>query len=418
MKILIINDFRDGGGAEVQSERERKYFHARGHDVYLLNFDSSKPYCVEGNNLNIPLGHSSLDKAKYRVMRRPEDGVIRRVIDSVSPDVIHLNNIYLAAVSVFSSIKKYPVVQTVRDYTIICPKSTCVDNAGNPCRGYSIGKCLRCSAGSAEYTVRALIHARYNKLRNRSVDLLVAPSAALCRDASVLGFSIRTLNNPFDFTRVSSKPKCLGATRRYFAYGRISKVKGFDALIEAWKLFAKGRSAELIIAGAVDEDYGSTFKALIEGDSSICYVGKLEYDAVMALYPSVYCVVVPSIWMENYPNTVLEALANRTLVIGSDRGGIPEMIGEERFVFNPTNTKTIYETLVLADSVSVEEYSAITSANFARVCENNSQEKYYERLMSLYQELMIGGLGASYATGSSILSSNSNCVTGDGNAGR
>ena len=390
MRILIINDLRQGGGAEVQSERERSYFVAHGHDVFMLNFDCDLPYCNEGRIRNIPLGRSSLEKALYRVFPRPEDSDIKQIIESISPDIIHLNNVYLAAASVFDAIRYYPVVQTVRDYSIICPKSTCIDNGGVPCGGYSFGKCLRCSFGSVEYTVRTLIQARYNRIRSRAVDRLLAPSVALCRAASECGFVITPLNNPFDFTRISSLPKSIEGKRKYFSYGRISRVKGFDSLIDAWKIFADGHDVELWIAGTVDNDYEDSFKSLIEGDLSIRYLGKLDYDAVMALYPFLYCVVVPSIWMENYPNTVLEALANRTLVIGSDRGGIPEMIGDERFIFNPLDITAISEVLIRADTIPSKEYSIITGSNYSRVRDNNSQDKYYERLMGVYSDMLEG----------------------------
>jgi glycosyltransferase involved in cell wall biosynthesis len=47
--------------------------------------------------------------------------------------------------------------------------------------------------------------------------------------------------------------------------------------------------------------------------------------------------IVPSIWMENSPMTIYESYAVGLPVIGSDIGGIPELIdeGETGFLFEP-----------------------------------------------------------------------------------
>jgi len=54
-------------------------------------------------------------------------------------------------------------------------------------------------------------------------------------------------------------------------------------------------------------------------------------------YPHIDVMVVPSIWNDTFPGVVFEALAFGKPVIGSRRGGIPEMIreGENGLLFEP-----------------------------------------------------------------------------------
>ena len=153
-------------------------------------------------------------------------------------------------------------------------------------------------------------------------------------------------------------------------------------------MFASNRDdVELVFAGQVDDDYESEFTSLCAVAANVNYLGLLKYDEIMALYPSVYCVVVPSLWMENYPNTVLEALANKTLVIGSLRGGIPEMVGDDRFLFEPTQVKEILSVLSVTYSLRASEYQEIVDINYERVLKNNSIELFYERLTAILGEL-------------------------------
>lgn len=387
MKILIINDLRKGGGAEVQTDREFRYFSEMGHDVYLLTFDGDYPLEKKGHRLNIPAPRGRLGKAFYRVARCPEEGEIRKAIEGVSPDVVHVNNVYNTSASLFRVLKRYPTVQTVRDYSIICPKAVCVDKKGIPCDGYSFFKCLRCAGLEIEGIVRTCILSAYNRSRVSAVNMLVAPSKALSEAAARKSFDVRELNNPFEFADAQKGRRGKAASKTFFSYGRISREKGFDALFEAWNGFAESRpGVELLIAGRVERSYERRFLGLLGEARSVRYLGELDYGEIMGLYPGIRCVVVPSVWMENYPNTVLEALANRTVAIGSARGGIPEMIGDGRFIFEPTNPESICAALVFVDGLSESEYRSITEENFRRVRENNSQERYYERLMSLYRE--------------------------------
>lgn len=391
MKILIINDKWTGGGAEVQCQFEYNLLKKCGMDVRILTFDPDFQLALNGSKLNIPIYRNDVEKAIFRLIRCPEERKIRRVIESFEPDVIHVHNVYVASASLFKIIKKYPTLQTVHDYSIVCPKSTCISNNDLPCSGYEFAKCLNCCKRNVGHFTRVLIHASYRKLRDRAVDALVAPSAALCRLSKMNGFNVSKLNNPFDFSKLANDRYDNLGVKRFFAYGRIGRVKGFTPLLNEWLTFSENKDdVELVIAGKVDSDYESTFKSLLSVQRNVRYLGLLSFEEVMELYSSVYCVVVPSLWMENYPNTVTEALSNRKLVIGSKRGGIPEMIGDERFIFEPTRPGEILSVLERVYSLTEIERKEIVTRNYERAKSINSMDRYCAQLIGIFKTISSG----------------------------
>ncbi len=60
-------------------------------------------------------------------------------------------------------------------------------------------------------------------------------------------------------------------------------------------------------------------------------------DELESLIADARFVVVPSLWHENYPYVIFEAFAKGKPVIGSRRGGIPELVtdGETGLIFEP-----------------------------------------------------------------------------------
>ena len=110
----------------------------------------------------------------------------------------------------------------------------------------------------------------------------------------------------------------------------------------------------------------------------------------MELYKKIYCVVVPSLWIENYPNTVLEAIASKTLVLGSDRGGIPELILNEQFRFNILDEADVYNKLCFSREISKDDYNKVTEKQYRFIYQNNSQNEYYKRLANILSNVKRG----------------------------
>jgi glycosyltransferase involved in cell wall biosynthesis len=82
------------------------------------------------------------------------------------------------------------------------------------------------------------------------------------------------------------------------------------------------------------------------------FKGKLSLEETKEVMKNCYCLVLPSL-SEGLPRVILEAMALRKPVIGSDVGGIPDLIkeGETGFIFKTGNSLDLSEKIkkILAD---------------------------------------------------------------------
>jgi glycosyltransferase involved in cell wall biosynthesis len=175
--------------------------------------------------------------------------------------------------------------------------------------------------------------------------------------------------------------------RIFLYYGEVSEIKGVKVLIEAFKNFSsRYANAELHIVGHLKGISDEDMRASIEG-YPISYLGPMPYNEMIEKLDSVYAVVVPSIWQENYPNTVLESISRMKMVIGSDRGGIPELISNSDYIFVANDIDCLTVSMGKVYSLSDKAYANECRSVYEKVVISNSQSKYYDRVIRLAKSI-------------------------------
>ena len=109
--------------------------------------------------------------------------------------------------------------------------------------------------------------------------------------------------------------------------GYLGKHKGLDVLLQALSLIADPGEVRLLVAG--DGDERSNLEALCQQlrlDQSVTFCGQVDNQRIGAIYEQIDVLVVPSVWPENSPVTITEAMASGIPVIASDIGGISELV--------------------------------------------------------------------------------------------
>jgi glycosyltransferase involved in cell wall biosynthesis len=115
--------------------------------------------------------------------------------------------------------------------------------------------------------------------------------------------------------------------------GRIHPVKGIDVLLRALKLIPSNLKVELSIYGSYGEDkfakkYHDKLYKQYCNDSRIKWQGLLSEGEKFQALSQLDVLVIPSAWLETGPLVLLESWAAGTPVIGSNLGGIAELVND------------------------------------------------------------------------------------------
>jgi glycosyltransferase involved in cell wall biosynthesis len=165
--------------------------------------------------------------------------------------------------------------------------------------------------------------------------------------------------------------------------GRLSPEKGAKYLCEAFS----GMPSQLIIAGDgpekedLEKEYGKSV--------NISFIGHKDRTAVMDLMKRCKALVIPSIWYEGLPFTMLEAFSMGTPVLASKLGGMEESIepGINGFLFNPNDAKAI-TGCIMRFLDRIESNPGIYETTREVYLSKYHPESSYTAIMSIYEEVI------------------------------
>lgn len=169
---------------------------------------------------------------------------------------------------------------------------------------------------------------------------IAAPSLALkreiCAHEAIPDSRISVIPYPIDVKSFSPPVNDrIHSPLRLLYTGRLEKRKGMDTLVELVRLFfGKRRDLKLTLAGAEAGDEGRLYrKRLIEAAGrerlSLEFLGARPRHELPALYRNSDIFIIPSLF-DNSPNALFEAMACGLPCLGSDVGGINEIIDPEK----------------------------------------------------------------------------------------
>ena len=122
--------------------------------------------------------------------------------------------------------------------------------------------------------------------------------------------------------------------------GRLTAPKALSVALEAVALVPE---VELVLAGDGDERRALEARARELGlDGRVRFLGSLPRDDVLALFRRADAVLLSSAW-ENFPHTLVEALAVGTPAIATAVGGVPEIVtdGENGLLVPPGDAEAL-----------------------------------------------------------------------------
>lgn len=409
MRILQINKFLyRRGGAEIHMLDLCELLKKHGHEV--IHFSTSDPqnefsphsqYFIPSIDLRMAGGFLNQIKTFGHILYSTLAAKkIEKLIKETKPDIAHLHNIYRhLSPSILRVLKKYkiPTVMTLHDYKLICPNYK-LFTEGQICERCKGGKYLnaakhKCVFNKTAYSLAAALEMslhKFWKIYEKNTDIFISPSEFLKNKFIEFGqdsSKIKILPN-FLFKKGGTNETKLeeSTVNSYLLYfGRISEEKGLMTLLEAAKLMPE-ISIRIVGNGPQKSDLFN--KITME---RLANIKLLDYKTGAELEKEILgarAVILPSVWYENYPLSVLEALGYGKLVIASRLGGLPEIIKDKEtgFLFNPGDAADLARVVkdIWNDETKIKKMNEKAQQ---QVQELNNPEKYYEELMKIYKKL-------------------------------
>lgn len=364
MKILIVNKFLyPNGGSETYIFKLGEELKRQGHEVQYFGMEHEGR--IVGNRVNAYTsdmdfhGGSRLKKLIYplkTIYSWEARRKIREVLDDFKPDVVHLNNFtYQLTPSIIVETRKWEkqtgykvkIIATAHDSQLVCPnhlmQNPKTGEACTKCLGGKYGNCIKgkCIHGSTAKSIVGAAEAYYWKYRKiyRKIDIMICPSQFMADTLStdpILRERIQVLRNFVDRPNIETDKE----KEDYVLYlGRFSFEKGIHTLINAIDELPDIR---FVFAGngpleeEVNKRDNIENRGFITGEELYSTIARARF------------VILPSECYENCPFSVMESQMCGTPVLGSDRGGIPELIQVDKtgMLFEPGNIESLKSSIL------------------------------------------------------------------------
>jgi glycosyltransferase involved in cell wall biosynthesis len=166
----------------------------------------------------------------------------------------------------------------------------------------------------------------------------------------------KTIYNGIDLSAFSNKDKktrsAIGFNEDDFILvfsGRVNRDKGIMELIEAMLHLKEYNHIKLMAIGSTffanaknDDAFTTDLKAKAESlEGRIIFTGFIPYSKMPEYLRMADLAIIPSVWDDPFPTTVLEAQAMGLPIITTCRGGIPEEVTEDNAILLNTDEQFV-----------------------------------------------------------------------------
>lgn len=296
----------------------------------------------------------------------------KALIEKIKPDVIHFHHLLYLSYNLpkIAHENGIPVFLTFHDFWFQCFSIKRVDLSGKSCDTIDVKKCASCMQRKKplsstqkvllnkvknQWLLKKLRVAHFRKAqlenffkryravteinkRNESLrdvfkycDRIYAPTTYLYEEFKKWGIGDKMIYSAdgIDNTFLSDISKKESSNFRFAFIGAITSEKGLHVLIDAFNKFNED-GVSLYVFGDLykDKNYGKTIANSAKKNKNIIFKGTFPPEDVAKVFQEIDCLIMPSIWAENSPLVVKNALMTRTPVIASRIPGVKDDIND------------------------------------------------------------------------------------------
>ncbi len=382
------------GGVDVYAERLGNALARLGHEVHFVAVDSTlKEDTSKISVLSETYNGFQVWRLKFSLAKRPKiyldqaydpemGKLVHALLAEHKPDLVLILNFYQISLSAMEAAKalNLPVVHIATDFIPVCRRATFIRWNGESCRvGESVKTCAECFVSQrlpGRLTAKvfggmfsepaltklaqkrqsfplnivrpyweqvALMEQRLARLQplREKIDLVLTPTQFTSdmflangfrrEQIHLMPFAIDRLN-PLENVNHTPAPHI-----RFLFIGRLQPYKGVHLLVEAFQKLQNPQNATLTIYGKQDgyEDYFNDLMKSISANPRIQFAGVIPPSELGRAFGEADYFILPSIWHENNPLILLDALQSNTPIIASDVGGVRDIVkdGQSGFLF-------------------------------------------------------------------------------------
>lgn len=446
--LLVIHGYpmRYNAGSEVYAQALAQALADR-HDVHVFSRQQNKfvpDYFlqeeVDPADSRVALHIINLPQTFDQYRHVAVDERFGTLLDQLRPDLVHIGHLNHLSTSLVFEVQKrsIPLVFTLHDFWLMCPRGQFLQvrpKHGTElwplCDGQENRTCAeRCYSrhfsGNPEeeeiditywtqWVQRRMAHIREVCT---AIDLFIAPSRTVLRrfqdDFGLSAQKLVYLDYGFHRERLQGRNRASGEPFTFGYIGTHIPAKGVNQLIEA---FGRLSGQPLLrIWGRPSGAETASLQALLktmpeEVQGRISWMGEYRNtDIVPQVFNHCDAIVVPSIWLENSPLVIHEALQARVPVITANAGGMAEYVQHEinGLLFahrNPTALATQMQRFVqdpaFARRLGERGYLDADGSNIPAMADHlHDLEQLYEQVCAQRKERAPHGSNPGDATGS------------------
>ncbi|MBL7196617.1 MAG: glycosyltransferase family 4 protein [Candidatus Omnitrophica bacterium] len=403
LKVLLINAFfHIEGGVDTYVFHLANLLREKGHDIIFFCMDHPRneltefrKYFISYVDFQNPMNFWQKLKSIPRLFWSFEaNRKITKLIVDEKPDIAHIHNIhYELSPSIIHELKKHniPIVMTLHDYALVCPlrlmyvKNRLCEKCKNG-HFFSVveNKCIRNSYLASFIVYCSVLFHKILRTFSK-IDLFISPSRFLADKFKEMEFLFPINILPYCCGHLREDEDFSQTERTIIYFGRLQTIKGIEMLIDA----VKGLDVTLKIIGRGPLREVVRDKIKNQNIKNVILVGYIQQNQLQDEIKKCLFTVQPSLWYENYPYSIIESFALGKPVIGSNRGGIPELIdnGTTGLLFDPDQKEDLRNKIqfLLNNSSLIKQFGE----NARKwVEENLNFDRHYFLLNKAYRESM------------------------------
>lgn len=377
IKVLIVhNYYQIPGGEDTVVANEKKLLEDHGHGVVL--------YTRHNNELKT-MGKLKKLVLPFTTIYNPRTSLeVKKIIREQNIDIIHVHNtLNLISSSVYYAARRcgVPVVQTIHNFRLLCPGATfyrdrhiCED-----CVSKGLGCAVKhgCYRGSKAQTLICVIATQIHRWTGIYGKINYICLTDFNKEKLLQLKQIRE-------EQVYIKPNFVEGTEKnglrsgFIFAGRLDELKGVRTLVEAWKLMGDTAPHLTICGTGPLEDW---CREQTEG-LNVDMRGFVENAEVKRLIAQSQALILPTLWYEGFPMSIVEAYAMGTPVICSDLGNAGAVVeeGVTGWKFKIGSAEGLAE--------KVKGWSDISEDVKAVYEEKYTADVNYRKLMEIYERVI------------------------------